>query len=176
MVDVEEIKTKLVQDYRQLWINKHKFELIDDEVDIEDCNSKMGYIVQMLMFITGWTREAVGESLASHLSYIITFDPQDKPKNWDLVKFDYVEVVEDTPYSYLEDFPFDGCRSIEQEGFIIQPNSKERDGKDWVWIPKGTVMRFDGPDCNGWPTFTLRMRYSDIELDFAGEPFKVNLI
>ena len=30
MIDLEEVKTKLVQDYRQLWINKHRFELNDE--------------------------------------------------------------------------------------------------------------------------------------------------
>ena len=177
MIDLEEVKTKLVQDYRQLWINKHRFELNDDEVDVEDCNSKLGYIVELLMFITGWSREAVWESLASHINYHITFDPQDDPKKWDLNKFDYVEVVENIPYCSVDDFPFnDGTNkySLEKEGFIIGRNPEDND--DCVWIPAGTIMRFDGADCNGWPVFTLRMKFHDIELDFAGNPFKLKLI
>ena len=174
MIDLEEVKTKMVNDYRRLWINKHRFELNDDEVDVEDCNSKMGYIVELMMFITGWSREAVGESLASHINYQIEFDPQTDPHEWELNKFDYVEAIEDMPYCPINDFPYDGNVSLERNGFIIKPN--EEDKEDWVWIPAGTIMRFDGPDCNGWANFTLRMKFEDIQLDFAGDPFKVRLI
>ena len=177
MIDLEEVRTKLVQDYRQLWINKHRFELNDDEVDMEDCNSKMGYIVELLMFITGWSREAVGESLASHINYQITFDPQGDPKKWDLNKFDYVEAVENIPYCPVDDFPFDDGTddySLERDGFIL--DSDPESGEMMVWIPAGTIMRFDGPDCNGWAEFTLRMKLHDIQLDFAGDPFKVKLV
>jgi len=178
MIDLEEIRTKLVQDYRQLWINKHRFELNDDEVDMEDCNSKLGYIVELLMFITGWSREAVGESLASHINYQIILDPQDNPKEWDLNKFDYVEAVENIPYCSVDDFPFDDGQddySLEREGFIIDHNPGN-EKEDWVYIPAGTIMRFDGADCNGWPEFTLRMKFNNIQLDFAGDPFKVKLV
>lgn len=176
MIDLEEVKTKLVQDYRQLWINKHRFELNDDEVDMEDCNSKMSYIVELLMFISGWSREAVGESLASHINYIIDFDPEGNPKEWDLNKFDYVELQEDVLYEPLSDFGFNhntNKSQLEREGFKIVPYDN---GTLWVIIPKGTIMRFDGPDCNGWPEFTLRMKFIDFHLEFAGNSFKVKLI
>ena len=174
-MDVNEIRTKLVQDYRRIWINKHRYELNDDEVDVEDCNSKLGYIVDMLMFITGWSREAVGESLASHLNYQIKFDPQMEPEKWDLNKFDFVETVDDIYYNdlatILEDWETTEDQ-LKRDGFKIEDNGKGY----WVLIPAGTIMRFDGPDCNCWPTFTLRMRTQDYELDFAGDPFKVKLL
>jgi len=174
MVDVEEIKTKLVQDYRRLWINKHKFELNDDEVDVEDCVSQMGYIVEMLMFITGWSRTAVGESLASHLNYVFEFDPQAKAEAWDLNKFDCVELKQDIWYNDLvtamEDWETTEDLLI-RDGFkIVEDKSK------WVVIPEGTVMIFHGPDCNGWPEFDVRMRTQSYFLTFAGDPFKVKLI
>ena len=171
MIDVEEIKTKLVQDYRRLWINKHKFELNDAEVDVEDCLSKMEYIVDTLIFITGWSRDQVGEALASHISYIIDFDPQTNSKTWDLSKFDYVELQEDLPYGPLVDFADDqDCTEeyLVRNGFIIENN--------WVSIPAGTIMRFEGSDCNGWPEFSVRMKLEDFTLTFAGSPFKLKLI
>ena len=174
MMDIEEIKTKLVQDYRILWINKHKFELNDDEVDMEDCLSKMSYIVEMLMFITGWSREAVGESLASHINYIIEFNPQEKPENLVLSKFDYVELEQDVWYNDLTSVLEDWETS---EEFLIRDGFKiVEDKSKWVIIPKGTIMIFHGPDCNGWPEFEVRMKLKSYDLTFAGDPFKVKLI
>lgn len=174
MMDVEEIKTKLVQDYRRLWVNKHRFELKDDEVDMNDCDSRMGYIVEMLMFITGWSREAVGESLASHINYTISFNPQDKPKDWELTKFDYVELQQDVYYNDLVTTLEDWETSEEflvKDGFKIVGVEAR-----WVVIPKGTIMVFHGPDCNGWPEFEVRMKLKSYDLTFAGDPFRVKLI
>lgn len=174
MIDVEEIRTKLVQDYRRLWINKHKYELNDDEVDMEDCLSKMEYIVEMLMFITGWSREAVGESLASHINYIFEFDPSSNHKNWDLKKFDCVELQQDVWYNDLSTASEDWETT---EGLLIRDGFKIIEDKSkWVIIPKGTIMIFIGPDCNGWAEFEVRMKTKSYDLTFAGDPFKVKLI
>lgn len=176
MVDLEELKTKMIEDYRRLWGNKHRFELNDDEVDVNDCISKMEYIFETLMFITGESREVVGATLASHINYVIEFEPDGDPQYWDLNKFDYVEVVEDILYSPLKDFCYNNNTTesqLKREGFIICPYDN---GTMYVIIPKGTVMRFNGADANGWPTFTLRMKFDDYELDFAGDIIKLKLI
>lgn len=177
MIDVEEIRTKLVQDYRSLWIDKHKYEINDDEVNINNCSSKMNYIVEILMFITGWSREAAGESLASHLNYIITFNPQNKPENWELDKFDSVELKQDIYYNdlatMLEDWETTEQNLI-REGFKIVEDESYK--AKWVVIPEGTIMTFQEADCNGWPEFEVRMRITSYYLTFAGDPFKVKLI
>ena len=177
MLELFEIKEKLVSDYRRLWINKHKFEINDNEVDSNDCLSKMEYIFEMLLFITGQSKKDIEDLLAASINYIIDLDPQEKPENWDLDKFDVVETQEDIYYAdlatILEDWETTKFK-LRRDGFKFENGDN---GKTvWVIIPKGTIMKYLGPDCNGWPEFEIRMKTQDYTLSFAGDGFKVKII
>lgn len=174
-MDVYEIKEKLINDYWVYFKNKHHYEINDNEVDREACCNKMEYIVEMLEFITDWSKSAVFESLNSQMNYIIELNPTDDKLNWDLCKFDWVEVQKDIYYGTLpiiiEEWETSEYQ-LQKEGFKIESNGKEI----WIIIPIGSLMRFNGANKNGWPTFTLRMKYTDYDLTFTGDSLKLKLI
>ena len=176
MKTIEEVKNKLIKDYAYLAVNQDRYEKNDNQLMVEDCISKRNYIYKLVKYITDLSGEEV-EHLFNHYRKEFDFDPQKEPDEWEFKEGTFVELQQDVYYAdlatILEDWETTEDLLI-RDGFIIEEDESYK--CKWVLIPKGTVMKFLGPDCNSWGEFLVRMRTEDYQLTFAGDPFKIKLL
>ena len=169
-VELFEVKEKLFQDYKFLNKNRIHFLKNDDEVDADECAHKMEYICDMLRFITGKGGEDLNQELEAFIDGYELFDPENEEEP--MPKGTIIELGEDLEYGDVEDL-IDCQDCLESEQDFIKEGFTVTKGK--LIIPKGTIMvRANSED--GWPNFDLRMKYHDVNFDFAGKPFKIKTI
>ena len=170
-VELFEVKEKLLQDYKFLNKNRIHFLKNDDEIDADECSHKMDYITEMLRFITGKEGEDLSQEIEAFVEGYELFDPENEEVP--MTKGTIIELGEDLEYGDAEDL-IDSQDCLQSEQDFIKEGFTITKGK--LIIPKGTIMvRANDPE-DSWPSFDLRMKYHDVNLDFAGSPFKIKTI
>lgn len=169
-VDIIDMKEYLINEYRFATKRKEQFDKNDDEVDSNYESGKMEALWDAMSFLFGVNIHEMEKIYDEEINPTYDFDPGEDPVKWPIVPGSKVELQTDIYYDDVEDWMLNnecGKEAILAEGFLIK--DKE------VVIPKGTVMTFKGveKDASGWPTFIIRGKVNDYELDFAGDSFKV---
>ena len=177
MVDIDEVKAYLFNEFELAKKNREHYLANDDEVDADYEAAKMDTLWDALAFVHEVSTHEMEEVYNQHKNPVYDFDPQSKYNEFPIIVGQIVELTEDVLYSPLTDaiLNFDKTKEeLIEEGFKVVPDGKDNN----LYIPKGTVMTFTECDAvhGGWPTFKLRMKYKDYEVDFAGEPFKIKIV
>lgn len=173
MMDIDEVKAYLVNEYEAAKKRKEHYDKNDDQVDSDWEAGHMEALWSALAFVYEVSVVEMEKVYEEILHPVVEFDPGESPYKWPIVPGNKVELQTDIYYNDVEDWMLDnecGKEAILAEGFLIKD--------DEVVIPKGTIMTFKGAerDASGWPTFIIRGKVNDYELDFAGDPFKIKLI
>ena len=101
---------------------------------------------------------------------VITFDPNDNPKNYLISVGTKVKVLEDIYYCSQDDF--DSTFEDYDLDYLYKDVVKVNEALNEVYIPAGTKMTYLGTSMSGWPTFKIKNE----EFDFAGDPFKIEIL
>ena len=174
MMDLDEVKRYLFNEYKVYSHRKEHFDRNDNEIDSTYESGRMDVVWSTLCFIYQVDSKEMEKIYEEHFNPCFVFDPSAGYENEDvLLKGRFVELLEDVNYCPLEDAILDWEESEES---LLDDGFKIEDGD--VIIPKGTIMKYMGTGTTpgSWPEFKLRMKYTDYDVDFAGDPFKIKLL
>ena len=139
MVDIDEVKAYLFNEYEFAKKNREHYLANDNEVDADYETAKMDTLWEALAFVHEVSTHEMEEVYDKHKNPVYDFDPQSN--KFPIVLGQTVELAEDVLYSPLADaiLNFDKTRDeLIQEGFKVIPDGKTHD----LYIPKGIVMTF----------------------------------
>ena len=173
-MDLDEVKNYLFTEYKLCSRRKDHFDRNDDEVDSTYESGRCEAIWNALCFVYQVDSDDMEKIYEEHFNPCFEFDPcKGSEEDEELIKGRFVELLDDIDYCPLGDAILNWEESEES---LIDDGFKIEDGE--VIIPKGTIMKYMGTgDAPGsWPEFKLRMKYTDYDVDFAGDPFHIKLL
>lgn len=172
MMDLDEVKNYLFNEYKLCSYRKSRFERNDNEVDSTYETGRCDALWEIMKFIHQVDSKKMEEIYDKYFDPYYRFDPGQNVE-YPLYKGRRVELLEDVVYEPIEDAIIN---LGEDEDDLLAEGFKNKDG--YLIIPAGTIMTYmgTGETPGSWPEFKLRMKYTDYDVDFAGSPFDIKLI